>query len=137
MAAIVPVTTPHGSLLTVRSGATTSQTDWINVPAWAKYADVYLTVTTAGTSTALTISSADPVLRNDSNAIALFAGATITATGEHVYLIGPYPKVAEVADAAAADAVVLQDELASLPPLLGLGVAVTGSTYTLSVHFKG
>ena len=135
MAAISPISGPS-AFRTLRSGATTSQTDWIDTPHWATKAIVTLSVTTAGTSTIPTFHAADPVLRDDAQAMALFAGATITAASNHFYLLGDYPKVAEVADGAAADAIVLQDELVMIPALLGIQIVATGSTYTLSIHFK-
>jgi len=136
MAAITPVTGPI-AFRVLRSAVGTSQTDWIDTPKWATRARIYLSVTTAGTSTALTIHDADPALRDDAQAVALFTGATITAASNHIYLLGDYPKVAEIADAAATDAIVLQDELTDLPSLLGLQIAATGSTYTLSIEYKG
>lgn len=137
MAAIVPVAN-IGRFHILRSAATTSQTDWLYSPGGFKFkfAVVRLAVTTAGTSTILTISSADPAFRDDGRILTRFTSATITAASDHEYLCGPVPTVTALADADADDAVVAPDALKDLPTLLGLGVVATGSTYTLSIEYK-
>lgn len=138
MAAITRTQVTDGLSL-VRQAATTSQTDWLVVPPWAKSAYVYLSITTAGTNTILTLHAADPVLADDAQSIVLFTGATITAATNHLYILGSDASqvtATETADSATLDAVVTDNELRVLPPLFGVQVAATGSTYTLSVFFK-
>jgi hypothetical protein len=118
----------------VRSAVGTSQTDWLYLPEDARIAIVRLAITTAGTNTILTISGADPNFRDDARISTLFTGATITAASDHEYQFNPAWGQAAGADSATADAVVGIPLLA--PTLMGLGVAATGSTYTLTVEYR-
>jgi hypothetical protein len=133
MAAISTINRVTSGLSFLRQAATTSQTDWFAVPPWAKSIQVYLSITTAGTNTIATLHSADPILKDDVQALALFTGATITAASNHVYHIIPATIGTADADSATADADVIVP--ASLPTLFGVQVAATGSTYTFSVSF--
>jgi hypothetical protein len=137
VAAITPFT-PVTPFTIVRSAVGTSQTDWILKPVWANKAIVFLSVTAAGTSSIMTFLAADPALRDDAQVLTLFTGATITAASNHMYPIGDFGiSSAEVADGAAADAIVLQDELRAIPAYLGLQMTtVGGPTYTLSIEFR-
>jgi hypothetical protein len=129
--------------------ATTGQTDWINVPEYAKYAFVFLNITaTAGTTPLTDISflAADPVSRDDAHVIKLAEHADLTdadgTAAQFIYQLGP--GVTGIADdvtaAAAADSVVSLNVV--LPPLLGIKIhndrTGTNETYTynLSVTFR-
>lgn len=147
MAAITPIEF-LGAFKTIRSGsaqANTGQTDWINVPAWALWCEVYLNITAvAGTSPIVTPSflAADPVTRDDSDAVQIHADITTppTAASTHRILIGPgLGSSDDVALAAAADS---QAQINTpLPPLMGFKLLLdrgTGDetyTYTYSVKF--
>jgi hypothetical protein len=137
MAAITAGAGSGGRFALIRQAATTSQTDWLYTPAWARYAIVFLSITTAGTSTIPTFHAADPVLKDDAQAILLEAGAIITAASNHIYVLGHMlPSGTEIADSATLDATSYQIQYWVLPSLLGVQIAATGSTYTLSVEFR-
>jgi len=150
MAAIVPVAF-EGSykvLRNVSAQATTGQTDWVNVPAWATGMIVYFNVTAvAGTtpSSQCFILEADPVVRDDSTIVfpAGFGGATaVTAAVQVVMHVGP--GITGLADdttgSATLDSVYKINTI--LPPMLGFRVtndrteADETYTYTLAVKFK-
>src|SRR5438552_9714121 len=145
MTAITPVTSgPVGEFFNVRAAtaqANTGQTDWIVVPAWAQFAEVFFNITAAaGTTpgpTTISIKSADLKSLNDTNAVTLSAGSAIANTGGQVVDMGP--GITGIADAASATRVTINTVL---PPLLGLTVLLdrtnTDETYTynLSVTFR-
>ena len=128
--------------------ATTGQTDWLDVPKWARYVQVFLSVSaTAGTTPILTPSflAADPISRDDGRVINVAEHAAltgITGAAEYVFEIGPgLTGIAnDVTNAAAADSYVQINAL--LPALLGVKILndrTTGDetyTYNLSVEFK-
>lgn len=97
MAAITPVAF-DGSYKVLRNAAaqaTTGQTDWINVPPWAKYAAIYLNLTAvAGTTPLLdfNILEADPTVRDDGTVLNWndWDGITqLTAAAQVVIHAGP------------------------------------------------
>lgn len=148
MAAITTSTQPHNQrLVLVRNAsaqANTGQTDWINVPDWARSMIVYLNWTAkAGTSPLIDfkLQEADPVARNDSYVLDFLDWNGITQlSAEALAVIAIGPGITGIAD----------DDTGSyyklnglLPPLLGLKTTLdrtTGDetyTYTLSVVFFG
>ena len=134
MAAITPVVgSPFPQRVALRSAATGTTTDWLDVPAFCTAVKVHLRITVAGTNTILTIKEANPVARDDGagNVITVVTSATITATGYHTYFL--YPDATTVADAAAANTAV--QAAVSVPRLIGITTTPTGSTYTTEIEF--
>ena len=134
-----------------RSGtaqATVGQVDWINVPAWAKYCQVFFSLSAvAGTTPVATLSlkNGEPVARDDGRLIALAEHAAftgLTAAADLVVDIGPgITGIAnDVTNSATADSYVALN--AVLPQLLGVSLVLdrtdTDETYTynLSVTFR-
>jgi len=148
MAAITPVdATGKGTLYELRdvsAQATTGQTDYIVVPAWARRAIVYFNLTAnAGTSPISTVSFQVPPPNTfvDTDLVQLATGASVTAASQHIYHIGPGETgIADGTDQAAADASMGIN--ATLPWMLGVKVLndrTTGDetyTYTLKVVFS-
>src|SRR5512147_540327 len=127
MAAITTFVSPVGSgpttLRSVSAQATTGQTDWIAVPAYAKSVIVTLNITAnAGTTptTVLTLRAPDPVTLDDTNDHAvLVTSATITAASFHHFATGPTLTTAGT-DSATADSSVVTN--GPLPSILGVRV---------------
>lgn len=151
MAAITP-TTVNSEFVVVRQAtaqATTGQTDWLAVPAFATHALVFLNITAmAGTTPILTPSclAADPVSKDDTFVIRIGEAAAytgITAANQYVIQIGP--GVTGIADdatnSATADSYLSINAI--LPTLMGIQITndrTTGDetyTYNLSVQFRG
>lgn len=132
MAAISPVAA-SGSYLVLRNAtaqADTGQTDWINVPGWAKGAIVYLNWTAkAGTTPLMDLNllEADPVARDDGTVLNLadWDGITqLTTTCQCVVHVGP--GITGLADddtgSATADSVYKINSI--LPALLGAKITL-------------
>lgn len=134
MAAISTINAGLAGIAFSRQAATTSQTDWIAIPSWVRAVQVYLSITTAGTSTSVNVLAADPILKDDAQVETVFASATITAATNHFYVLGPYVGNNDSTDSATADSDIVA--LSTLPTLLGLQVTATGSTYTVSVDLR-
>ena len=151
MAAITATTVPGGFhvIRQASAQATTGQTDWLKLPQWANYAQVFLNVTaTAGTTPILTPSFlvADPVSQDDSHVVNLAEHAAFTGiTGAAQYVFQMGPGVTGIADdvtnAAAADSFVSLNVV--LPLFLGVRILndrTTGDetyTYNLSIWLRG
>lgn len=147
MAAITTFVSPSGTgaytLRNVSAQATTGQTDWVAVPAWAKQAHVTLNITAnAGTTpiTTLTLRAPDPVTLDDTNDHAvLLTGAAITTASFHYYALAPTFTTAGT-DQVASDSSVVQN--GPLPRILGVRIlndrtsANETYTYTLTIEFK-
>jgi hypothetical protein len=132
VAAITPITgTPGGRLISLRSAATGTTTDWIDVPIWANSFTIYLDISTAGTNTILTLKAGNPVSRDDARVITFVTSATITATGLHTYTVDP--RATAVADSATVATAVVA--AAPIPALLGVTTTPTGSTYSTAIQF--
>src|SRR5438552_286278 len=150
MAAIVPVTTgPLGEFFPLRSAtaqATTGQTDWVQVPAWAQFCVVILNVTATAGTTPICLPSlltADPVTLTDTNTQVLGATTTggVTSTGLATIEVGP--GITGIANAVAIGGTGGTAQLnAILPALMGVKVLndrTTGDetyTYKLSLLFR-
>lgn len=145
MAAITVVSgSDSKEYLTVRTAsaqATTGQTDWLNVPNFAKTITVFFNLTAnAGTTPTSTpsILAADPITRDDGDTATMLTGATITTASTHIYSLGANVTTSGT-DQAAADAFVVQNS--PLPTLLGIkilndrGDANETYTYTIFVKF--
>lgn len=146
MAAITSNKVGTGYRRSASAQANTGQTDWIEVPKWARYADIILDITAvAGTTPILTptILAADPITKDDANVVSIGTLTTPpTAASTHRIVIGP--GVTGIADdlamAAAADSTVSINTV--LPDLLGIQLTMdrtTGDetyTYTLNVSFR-
>ena len=142
MTAITTASSPVPGTYTVsaRSSATTV-TDWLLVPAWARYALVFLQPTTIGTSITMSFLGTDPVALDDDYVINLGehgALTAITATVSYMFQLGP--GVTGIADDATISATV--DSVASinavLPPILGVRQVNSGTNvYNMTVIFKG
>ena len=150
MAAITPVTEiPNGfypALRTATAQATTGQTDWLIVPAWARFLVVYFNLTGNAGTTPTSIPSFQAIpdgLFDDADALALFTGATITAASQHRYNIGPgVTGIADGTDSATADAnvgvnTVLPGTLIGIKVLNDRTTADETYTYTLVARFSG
>lgn len=147
MTAIAPITM-EGAYKVLRNAAAqanTGQTDWVNVPAWAKSATFTLNITaSAGTTPGpvqFHLRAADPVSRDDADIATIYSGASVTTlTTTHWYSFGPTLTSAGT-DSASADSWVVLNTV--LPPLLGAALVLDrtdGSetyTYTLALQFKG
>lgn len=145
MAAITPVAQQlngyYPSLRTAAAQATTGQTDWLVVPAWARAMEVYFNLTAnAGTSPISTLSlvAPPPGVFDDTDLMTIGSGAAVTAASQHRYNVGP--GIASGADQAAADANAGIDTLlpATLVGIKVLNDRTTGDetyTYTLAVRF--
>jgi hypothetical protein len=128
--------------------ATTGQTDWINVPSWARYISIFFNLTAVAGNTpisTLSLKAADPVSRDDAHVINIAEHAAltgITAAGQYILQVGPgVTGIADdVTNSATADSVISLN--AVLPQLLGVTVLndrTTGDetyTYNLSVTFR-
>ena len=137
------VVAPFAVLRNVSTQATTGQTDWVDVPAWAKVILVTFNVTAnAGTTpiSTVTLRAPDPVTRDDTaDHAVLLTGANITAASFHQYALAPTFTTAGT-DSATADSSVVQNG----PIPATLGVRVTNDrtttdetyTYTLTILFK-
>jgi len=144
MAAITPVPfSPFLVLRNVTAQASTGQTDWISVPQWVGSIIVTFNLTAnAGTTPISTVSllAPDPVARDDTAAVALFTGASITAASFHHYALGPSFTTAGT-DSATASASVVQN--GPIPTTIGVRVTndrTTGDetyTYALAITFRG
>ena len=142
MTAITTASSPVPGTYTVsaRSSATTV-TDWLLVPAWARYALVFLQPTTIGTSITMSFLGTDPVALDDDYVIHLGEHGALTAiTGTTSYMFQLGPGVTGIADdapiAAAADSVASIN--AVLPPILGVRQVNSGTNvYNMTVIFKG
>lgn len=146
MAAITTVGNPFRR--SVSAQATTGQTDWIDVPSWAKYAQVIFSLSAVAGNTPISTLSllvAEPIARDDSRVIALaeHTGLTgLTAAADLVVDIGPgVTGIAnDVTNSASADSYVTLN--AVLPAVLGVKIVndrTTGDetyTYNLSVTFR-
>ena len=133
MAAITPFAgSPHGTLVVLRTGSTSTTTDWVDVPSWCGFVTVHLNITVAGTNTILTLKQPNPVLRDDGTAITFLTSATITAAGYHSYTI--HPCATAVADGAAANTAVVA--AAPIPTTIGVTTTPTGSTYSTAISFS-
>ena len=135
-----------------RSGsaqANTGQTDWIDVPQWAKYLDLILSLTAVAGTTPIadpSLLAADPITRDDSNALVIAAFTTPPTTAGVVarVVVGPGLEgtggAADLALAAAADSTAFVNTL--LPALLGIRLTLdrtTGDetyTYDLTATFR-
>jgi hypothetical protein len=148
MAAIVPATLTGGTSFrrTGTAQADTGQTDWFNVPQWAKYMEVILNITAvAGTTPIATpdIKVGDPVARDDGSVMSLGTlGTPPTAAGTHRIVVGP--GVTGIADdvtlAATGDSAAHINTI--LSPLMGVTLTLDRAeanetyTYSLSVQFR-
>lgn len=142
MAAITAFpSTGEGTLWYIRLGsaqANTGQTDWINVPAWAKACTIYLNWTAkAGTSPLIdfSIDEANPLLRDDSHVTPLDSWDGITQLSSEDLItirVGPHRTSTD-------DTGVDYHVGTVLPSLMGLKMTLdrgTGDetyTYTLAV----
>src|SRR3990172_6902333 len=142
MAAIVPVNTSNDPFVTLRNvsaQATTGQTDWLNIPPWAKSVTVSFNLTAnAGTTPISTPSfiAADAISRDDGDVATILTGAAITGASTHFYAFGSYLTSAGT-DSATLDSWVVTNTV--LPALMGFKILndrTTGNetyTYTLTV----
>jgi hypothetical protein len=139
-------------LITIRNEtaqATTGQTDWIDVPLGARYAQVVFNLTDVGASTSPTflpsVFMADPVSRNDTYKIKLGEHAALTAfTAANMLVMNIGPGVTGIADDVtnSATAVSIVSINTVLPWLMGFtvlndrGNADEVYSYTVSVVFR-
>lgn len=147
MAAIVPVTQVvngfYPSIRDVAAQATTGQTDWLVVPAWARFVVVFFNLTANAGTTPISTPSFLAVpegVFDDADTVTLFTGAAITAASQHRYSTGPgVTGIADGTDSATVDASVGVNTL--LPALLGVKIlndrttADETYTYKLSARF--
>lgn len=144
--AAITLTSLDGNWKVIRTAtaqATTGQTDWIAPPRWAKWVKVRVHISAnAGTTptTIPSILSADPNTMDDTRAVTVLTGATITTASFHEYTIGPSLTTAGT-DQAAAGASIVQN--CALPTIMGIkilndrGTGDETYTYTVSVEFGG
>ena len=146
MAAITLVQTsnpPYAILRNASAQATTGQTDYVAVPAWAKYLYIYLNVSAVAGTTPLTdfkLSAVNPVTLDDGdnldylgwNGITQIAGTT---AGDIQVQIGP--GITGIADD---DTGPFYSLNGVLPGILGFVVtldrATVDETYTYSLAYK-
>jgi hypothetical protein len=134
MAAITPKAgAPYSGITVLQSAATGTTTDWLDVPKWCSLIIVHLDITVAGTSTILTVKSANPVTRDDTRTALIFTSATVTAIGYHSYTIAPNGTV--LADSATVGTAAVA--AGAIPSLLGVTTTPTGSTYSSAIEFRG
>ena len=148
----ITTVTPVGGFKILRNAtaqATTGQTDWVAVPSWAKYMNVYLNLTDVGASTTpscdLDLVVPDPVLRDDGTVVNYLDWDGITAlTAAAQVVIHAGPGITGIADddtgSATADSVYKLN--GPLPAMLGFIVTLDraeadeGYTYSLAVEFR-
>jgi len=149
MAAITPVTQQmNGHYPSFRTGAAqanTGQTDWLVVPHWANFLEVYFNLTAVGASTTpistVSFLSVPPNIYDDTDTVQIGTGAAVTAISQHRYIIGPgVTGIADGTDQAAADAnmginTVLPTPVIGIKLLLDRGTGDEVYTYTLSARF--
>ncbi len=139
-------------IITIRSAtaqADTGQTDWIDVPLGAHYAQVYFNLTDVGVSTTPillpSVFMADPIARNDTYKVKIAEHAALTAsTAANMVVFNIGPGVTGIADdtTVSATAVSVVSLNTILPWLMGFTVLLdrtTGDevyTYTISVIFR-
>lgn len=146
MAAIAPVVVMArtNTLRDVTAQATTGQTDWFGVPAWARYLYIdYNLTAVAGTSPLVDVTFKVPNLTtlDDSTGVVNFQNHTgftqITAAARYLAQIGP--GITGIADDVTAAATGLSNISinAVLPPFMGIKILqdrTTGDeTYTYSL----
>lgn len=132
MAAITPVTA-ISRLKVLQTAATTTTTDWVDVPLWAETITIHLDVSATGGSVGLAIKQGNPVSRDDARTIPLGTQVAKTAATYSTYTITPIGTT--VADAAGASTAAIV--LAPVPSLIGLTTTVTTSgTYSTAIEFK-
>ena len=120
-----------------------TDTYWLTVPPWAKYATVYLVMETlGGTSIQLSLKTVPPGEVDDDHAIQLREAAAFAAltSADVTSVVDIGPGVTGIADDATGGAAA--DSYASLnvilPPILGVAIISVGANniYDLSVVFK-
>lgn len=153
MAVITPVSVGRdgsgGVIRTQTAQGTTGQTDWIQVPDWARYATVEYNLTSVGASTTPTVdltllapSITAPL--DDAVTFNLNTGGTaftqITAAASLLITIGPDVLYDATTAASGASGASIN---AVLPPVLGIkllqdrGTGDEVYTYTLAIRFRG
>jgi hypothetical protein len=149
MALITPVAAARGSYTILRNAtaqANTGQTDWVPVPDWAIYAEVYLNVSAvAGTTPILTPSflAVDPVTYDDTYSVQLHAAFTTPPTAASFNVIYLGPGVSPADDVAlSATSTGFGSVNIPLPVMLGCkllldrGSADETYTYTYALKFR-
>src|SRR5437762_3979829 len=148
MTVIAPVALGPGPYLQLRNApaqADTGQTDWVAVPAWAKYAQIVWNATAfAGTTPTTTsfLKGVDPVDLTTAYTFATFTSSP-DGTGAAIAVINVGPGVTGIADdvALAATGASFASINFPLPPFIGITLTfdrTTGNetyTYTLSIRF--
>lgn len=149
MAAITQVTVkPNGFYPSFRTGtaqADTGQTDWLQVPAWANFLEVFFNLTAVGASTTpvstVSFLAVPPGIYDDTDVVQIATGAAITAISQHRYVIGPgVSGIADGTDSTTADAEmrinsVLPTPVIGIKLLLDRGTGDEVYTYTLTARF--
>jgi hypothetical protein len=139
-------------LITIRNEtaqASTGQTDWLDVPLGARYAQVVWNLTSVGASTTPTflasVFMADPITRNDTYKVKLGEHAALTAfTAANMLVMNIGPGITGIADDVtnSATAVSVVSINTVLPWLMGFTVLNDRTdtdevyTYTISVIFR-